>query len=232
MPKKSAYTLRDEALETMGYYCYQDYLESSDWKRIRKQVLKDATCVGCGNSPTQVHHEKYTLQNLAGTTLDGMKPICRSCHEHIEFGNRKAKVSLKQANFRLNKLIRTRKKLIEKTTCAPVQAVKNNPPRQYKKKRKEINNDTYRWNHKYPVQTEEAKRKPKQSQLPTAHETKLCQVCGQKIPACITNNTCIKCREQLNTRNDKKAKAVTLNSPPLRASLRKGKQSRQEPVGL
>lgn len=99
----AAYKKRNKLLRLMGFATYKEYTQSDLWKDTRKRVLANRICVGCSGKATQVHHSQYTTENLKGTKLEFLHPICRSCHEHIEFdGDRKC--SLEEANRRLVQL--------------------------------------------------------------------------------------------------------------------------------
>lgn len=101
-----AYDRRDAKLRLMGYATYGDYLKSSLWSSIRRRILtKHEFCQVCQRSrAVQVHHTKYTEANLTGQSKDGLVAICRSCHEHGEFGRTGQKLQLGTANTRLLKL--------------------------------------------------------------------------------------------------------------------------------
>ena len=99
------YDRRNAILAEMGFVSYKEYLASDLWKKIRRTVLCDGNaCLVCGKRANQVHHTKYTLANLSGESLEGMVPICRECHQNIEFNRKQQKVSLFNANRKLDKL--------------------------------------------------------------------------------------------------------------------------------
>lgn len=54
----------------------------------------------CTKTATQVHHSKYTKENLTGESLEFLHPVCHKCHESAEFLNGK-KVTVAVANQRL-----------------------------------------------------------------------------------------------------------------------------------
>jgi len=93
------YQQRNENLKLLGFDNYRQYLRSSKWKRIRKEVflLKGKRCTGCGNLATAIHHTRYNISTLKGLNLTHLHPICNSCHNKIEFDNGD-KLSLKQSN--------------------------------------------------------------------------------------------------------------------------------------
>jgi hypothetical protein len=97
------YDRRNAILREMGFASYKAYLASELWRKIRRTVLCDGNaCLVCGKQATQVHHTNYTLANLTGESLEFMVPVCRDCHEAIEFSDRGRKRTLKQANQKLD----------------------------------------------------------------------------------------------------------------------------------
>ena len=86
---------------------YQSYLQSPEWKAIRKQVFGDkGRSCRCGRKATQVHHSDYAAQTMSGEDISGLVPICSKCHEKIHRGGK----SLRAANQRLNSIKRSRSK--------------------------------------------------------------------------------------------------------------------------
>lgn len=85
-------------LQTIGFSTYREYLASELWKSIRKRVfkIKGKLCYLCGKTATEVHHNRYHKNDLTGKRLLYLNPICRTCHEEIEFSENK-KSTLKQA---------------------------------------------------------------------------------------------------------------------------------------
>lgn len=69
-------------LAKLGFATYDAYIASGFWKRIRLRVLEfyNWTCRDCGRTAHQVHHVRYTPENLAGKTLVGMIALCYGCH--------------------------------------------------------------------------------------------------------------------------------------------------------
>jgi hypothetical protein len=87
-----SYAQRNSILTELGYPTYAVYLASPLWRAIRGRILfRGVKCYCCGKKPNQVHHRKYTIENLAGKSMKHMVPICRKCHEGIEFNNRGGK---------------------------------------------------------------------------------------------------------------------------------------------
>ena len=79
------YAERNDTLEDLGFKDYAAYLRSKLWKSIRRDKLGvDPECYGCGREATQVHHGKYTIENLSGLSDEHLYPICGRCHKWIE----------------------------------------------------------------------------------------------------------------------------------------------------
>ena len=78
---------RDANLRRMGYSSYADYLSSELWSRIRARVfsLKGRRCFLCSNSATELHHNRYHTNDLTGEVIRHINPVCRACHQSIEF---------------------------------------------------------------------------------------------------------------------------------------------------
>ena len=97
----TTYRLRSLYLLEMGFKCYDAYLRSKLWKKIRKRALKRwPTCYGCGRRATQVHHFSYRKAALKGK-LKWLASVCYACHYTAEHCGG-LKVGLKEANRRLN----------------------------------------------------------------------------------------------------------------------------------
>lgn len=92
------YAGRNLILESMGFNTYREYLDSELWARIRRKVysIKGRDCFLCGSAATALHHNRYHISDLKGKTIKHIHPICRKCHERIEF-KKGEKVSLKKA---------------------------------------------------------------------------------------------------------------------------------------
>jgi len=79
---------------------YQEYLETPLWKAIRKRVfgIKGKCCEGCGSLVgIQVHHSVYSQRVFRGETLNGLRVVCRLCHERIHKLKDSTSMNLKQA---------------------------------------------------------------------------------------------------------------------------------------
>ena len=95
------YANRNIVLRVLGFASYADYLQSDKWQKIRTRVLRRAgyRCEVCGGVATQVHHNLYGRKQLTGRSLKGLKAVCKSCHEKIEFEQGR-KVGFVEAGYR------------------------------------------------------------------------------------------------------------------------------------
>lgn len=105
------YSSRNANLRRLGFATYKEYLASHLWKKLRQRVfsVKGKKCYLCGSGATELHHNRYHTNDLTGARLKYINPICRQCHESIEFkGDDKCTVS--QAKRAFNKQRRALKK--------------------------------------------------------------------------------------------------------------------------
>lgn len=88
-PKIDQYERRNEVLHSLGFQSYKDYLCSPLWRLIRARVFqqKGRLCLLCGSSATELHHHRYHRNDLIGKKTKFIDPICRECHEKIEFSS-------------------------------------------------------------------------------------------------------------------------------------------------
>lgn len=105
-----SYTARTSALIRLGFRTYADYLKSELWRRVRSSVfiVNGTTCKCCGGGADQVHHMNYSEATLQGRRLDALIPICRPCHEKIEFNPDGSKRSVRAAATECLRLIKSR----------------------------------------------------------------------------------------------------------------------------
>jgi len=82
-----AYKRRDEKLKKMGYGSYAEYLQSELWTKIRRKgfACKGGTCVCCSRSANLLHHRSYGIETLTGKNIGSLIPMCKDCHDYIEF---------------------------------------------------------------------------------------------------------------------------------------------------
>ena len=66
-------------------YYRNEYLKSDDWQRKRYVVLKRDgwKCVYCGSKATQVHHTKYSKNNIGKEPIEWLESICNTCHKNV-----------------------------------------------------------------------------------------------------------------------------------------------------
>ena len=100
------YGPRKAALERCGFTCYEEYLRSDLWKRIRELVLMrdHGICSCCEGHATQVHHLSYGDVTLRGDCLDKLVAICRRCHLAVEFAGNGNKLPFAKAVRKHKKL--------------------------------------------------------------------------------------------------------------------------------
>lgn len=124
---RSSYQTRDDILLRLGFVSYKEYLNSDLWKLIRARGFKvhGNKCKICGQETNILHHKNYEWEILSGKTVNGLVPLCKTCHYHIEFSGGR-KMSLDQAN---NKLAKYLSRKIKR---------KNNKTKKKKKKIKEL----------------------------------------------------------------------------------------------
>jgi len=79
------YRHRDALLKSMGFQSYAEYLDSETWRVVRAEFLKNNyRCTFCKQPAEQVHHAKYTAENLTGVSKDFLHAVCGHCHAAIE----------------------------------------------------------------------------------------------------------------------------------------------------
>lgn len=112
------YAMRNIVLADMGYTSYEEYLKSKLWVRIRKKVLAktQGKCSVCRDPANEVHHTSYDRKTLEGKNLKRLRPLCRSCHDIGEFNTEGKKMTLHQANQRLELYEKPNLKPSTKTT--------------------------------------------------------------------------------------------------------------------
>src|SRR3990167_11031287 len=105
------YADRNELLLSLGFKDYRTYLRSALWKDIRIRKLElDSECFACGRGAestiVQVHHGKYTRENLLGNTLNDLYTVCSGCHKKIEVTRSGFKRTPTEATRELHRLKR------------------------------------------------------------------------------------------------------------------------------
>lgn len=105
--KGISYAGRDHHLKAMGYGSYKAYLATERWHHIRRRVidLKGSDCIICRVPATEIHHTRYRPEDLSGSTLDHLHPLCHYCHTRIEFDLKGRKVTMKTAIRKFDELI-------------------------------------------------------------------------------------------------------------------------------
>jgi hypothetical protein len=97
------YSKRNAICRDLGYNSYEGYTRGSLWKKIRQKVFVEcgSVCIKCGDTAFQIHHSEYTRANLSGVSVEGLHPVCGSCHYAAEFDESGRKNTLAEANERL-----------------------------------------------------------------------------------------------------------------------------------
>ncbi len=92
----------------MGYSSYAEYLNSDLWRSIRRRAFasKGTDCFLCKGKASEIHHTMYHRQVLEGKTLFPLIPLCRKCHVEVEFNEDGAKLRLRDAFTKFNKIRR------------------------------------------------------------------------------------------------------------------------------
>ncbi len=109
--KWAGYTDRNQVLVELGYADYNQYQASPLWKKIRAKVfaVKGRGCWLCDQQAICIHHIDYAKDTLLGRSLDGLVPLCNTCHGVVEFLPDKKKRSLR-ASQRTYKALLTQAK--------------------------------------------------------------------------------------------------------------------------
>lgn len=81
----NSFNLRNNKINKNGYLDYKKYLQSPEWKILRKKIIDYyKRCLFCLNSNNlNVHHMFYSKDCLDGKSTKGMILICQDCHEQI-----------------------------------------------------------------------------------------------------------------------------------------------------
>lgn len=76
---------RNTYLKRLGFNTYQEYLKSPLWKSISSRVRATRKkCLICGSHERlEVHHKRYTRDNLRGKSLRWLCLLCHSCHQRV-----------------------------------------------------------------------------------------------------------------------------------------------------
>jgi hypothetical protein len=87
--KDSVYLDRWRIVRGLGFQNYNDYLQSELWSRIRSRVIRKSRgmCSMCEGRANQVHHTRYTKENLSGANINHMIASCEDCHHLIHLNN-------------------------------------------------------------------------------------------------------------------------------------------------
>lgn len=100
------YRSRNLVLASMGFEDYSKYLASGLWRDVRAKVFaaKGHDCRLCDGPATELHHNRYTHADLTGKCIAFIEPICRACHDRIEFDRKGRKMDLNAVRSRYHNL--------------------------------------------------------------------------------------------------------------------------------
>jgi 5-methylcytosine-specific restriction endonuclease McrA len=106
------YTERLRNLKVLGFNSYRDYLRGRLWASVRAAALarNGGRCRGCGRPARQVHHQDYSPETLLGQRPHRLIPVCRRCHERIEFDEGGKKRPLREARAVADRLTSSRQR--------------------------------------------------------------------------------------------------------------------------
>lgn len=88
-PKEKNKTYEDIKLCDNMARDYNEYMQSPQWKKIRKEKLKEAgyKCENCGTAKNLcVHHinyENYNKKGWGNEDLDDLAVLCKNCHDQV-----------------------------------------------------------------------------------------------------------------------------------------------------
>jgi hypothetical protein len=102
------------SFKKFGFKSYSDYLKSHIFKKIKEEVfnIHSKTCICCKKEATQIHHMKYTDENILGKNYKYLVPICGKCHYKIEFNSDGSKtLKLSSVNKKLKFMMSKKDKL-------------------------------------------------------------------------------------------------------------------------
>lgn len=142
------YQARNGLVRKLFGKSYAEYLQSPIWERIRNSVLQrfGHKCAVCKGRANQVHHAKYTEDNLRGKNYKWLSAICDTCHKAIERDENGSKRPMSSVNalFVACKKVdinppqtKTSKKRKGGKWCEPITPEELAVRRQYEKKCKE-----------------------------------------------------------------------------------------------
>lgn len=104
--KGDSYRSRNLVLASMGFDTYAKYLASNLWREVREKVFaaKGRCCHLCSSPASELHHNRYSHADLTGKCIDFIDPICRACHDRIEFDRKGRKMDLNAVRSRYHNL--------------------------------------------------------------------------------------------------------------------------------
>lgn len=115
-PAKETYEQRNALLRELGYPNYATYLQSPLWRFIRYHAYRihGRNCRLCPRRANTIHHLSYTKDILLGNDLSLLTPLCRRCHNQVEFANGKVKRTIHSSQRQYAKLLAIRHSQLER----------------------------------------------------------------------------------------------------------------------
>lgn len=109
-PPKETYEQRNILLRELGFRTYSVYLNSRIWYAIRNSAYRihGRTCRLCPRRAITIHHLSYTRAVLLGQDLSLLAPLCRYCHDQVEFSTDGRKRTLTSSQRHYYKLLSAR----------------------------------------------------------------------------------------------------------------------------
>lgn len=113
--EQQQYTQRNAILLQLGFSSYKNYLNSAIWQDIRyKVLLPSSRCRACGKKATQVHHNRYLLEDMNGACLAQLIPVCGKCHHACEFNRIGLKIGPERATEKLDMMRQNNQRIWQK----------------------------------------------------------------------------------------------------------------------
>lgn len=109
------YQRRNAYLKRLGFANYREYLKSPLWKSISAKVRTTRkACLLCrGHHKLEVHHKRYTRDNLRGKSLKWLCVLCHNCHTQVSKLEKERNWTPERATTAVANKRRTRKLRLE-----------------------------------------------------------------------------------------------------------------------
>lgn len=111
---KMEYHYRGVHLRELGFSSYDEYMNSLEWREIRRRVVKRdrRRCVLCSRKGNrmEVHHLSYSVAVLKGKRLSEIQLLCHWCHLKIEGSYGPNKRAPSEARRKFYRILNNRRK--------------------------------------------------------------------------------------------------------------------------